>query len=130
MNETHSQLADLIGLIKSDGEINDQELDFLFKVAQQMGVSREDLDKLFKSKTDFTPPKNEFERIVQFYRLVLLMNVDNDKNVQELNYVRNLAIRMGLNPISTNKILELMDNYPDKKVPVDVLISVFQQNHN
>ena len=130
MNDKINQLSELIGLILSDGKVKEEEYNFLIKIAREMGISQVKVDCLFGKESTFSPPKNEFDRIVQFYRLVLLMNVDKDTNLNELDYIKDLAIRMGLNPLATNKILEIMEQYPEKKVPVDVLIGIFKENHN
>lgn len=130
MKENISQLSDLIGLMLSDGKVKEKEYDFLIRIANEMGISQLEVDMMMEKNIEFKPPTSEFERITQFYRLVLLMNVDKEISLKELNYVKDLAIRMGLRPGSTDKILEIMDKYPEKKVPADVLITVFQANHN
>ncbi len=128
--EKHSILAELIKLAKSDGEIREIEFQFLLSLAAQMGVTKDDFKQLFESYIDFNPPKLEFERIIQFQRLVLLMNVDLDINESELEYIRNLGMRMGLHPSATNQVLEEMHDHPNNVIPPDRLIEIFKTFHN
>ncbi|MEJ6598947.1 MAG: TerB family tellurite resistance protein, partial [Crocinitomicaceae bacterium] len=79
---------------------------------------------------EFTPPKNELDRIVQFQRLILVMNVDKSVSEEELLHVRNIGIRMGLQPNATNSLLRLMEEYENGVIPPDKLISVFRSQHN
>lgn len=129
-NEKKSLLAELIKLAKSDQDLRDVEFNFLLSMAAQLGVTKEDFKQLFEEYIAFMPPKMEAERIVQFHRLVLLMNVDQETGADELNYVREAGIRMGLNPMATNEILRIMNDYPNKVVPTERLIEIFKLYHN
>jgi hypothetical protein len=99
-------------------------------IAGRLGIDRATCDKLFAEYIEFTPPKSEFERILQFHRLVLLMNIDQNIKNEELTFIKNLGIRMGLNPMATNKVLIEMHKYPGKLVPSDRLIEIFKQQYN
>lgn len=129
-NERLSLLAELIKMAKADNEVRDVEFQFLFSLAAQMGVTKEDFKELFEQYIEFNPPKLEFERIIQFQRLVLLMNVDLEIDEDEILYIKNLGIRMGLHPMATNEVLKVMNEYENKVVPPDVLIQIFRTFHN
>lgn len=125
-----SLIQQLIDLAKSDNQVKDVEFQFILNLANQMGVSRSDLKEIFEQHIEFQPPKLEFDRIVQFQRLILLMNVDLEIDEKELDYIRNLGIRMGLHPAATNEVLKIMHDYPNKLVPPNKLIGIFQTYHN
>lgn len=129
-NERNSLLKELIKMAQSDNEMREIEFEFLLAISQQMGVSKEDFKKLFEEYIEFHPPKMEHDRIVQFQRLVLMMNVDLDMDQEEFDYVRQLGLRMGLHPDAINEVLRVMHDYPNKMVPVDKLISIFKTYHN
>lgn len=129
-NERLSLLAELIKLAKADDEIREIEFQFLLSIAAQMGVTKEDFKILFEQYIEFNPPKLEFERIIQFQRLVLLMNVDLDINETELEYIKDLGMRMGLHPMATSEVLKVMHDYPTKVIPPERLISIFKTFHN
>ncbi len=129
-NDKLGILTELIKLAKADNELRDMEFQFLLSLASQMGVSKNEFIQLFEQYIEFLPPKLEFDRILQFHRLVLVMNVDQDTNDKEIEYIKQAGIRMGLNPLATNEILRIMEDYPNKVVPTDVLMKVFRSFHN
>lgn len=130
MKEKLSLLTELIKLASCDKQIREKEYDFIMVIAERLGVDKTTCDELFAEYIEFTPPKSEFDRILQFHRLVLLMNIDQDIKSKELNFVKNLGIRMGLNPMATNKVLTEMHKYPGKLVPSDRLIQIFKEQYN
>jgi hypothetical protein len=128
--EKLSLISDLIKLAKADNDIKNVEFQFVLSIASQIGVTREEFKKLFEQYIKFLPPKLESERIVQFHRLVLLMNVDQEANQEERDYIIDAGIRMGLNPLATNKVLSEMDQYPNSVIPTKRLIEIFSLFHN
>ena len=129
-NEKKSLLSELIKMAKADHSIRDVEFQFLLAIASQLGVTKDEFRDLFEEYIVFNPPKLEFDRIVQFQRLVLLMNVDLEIDEKELTYIKDLGIRMGLHPLAINEVLTIMHNYPNKLVPPDKLIGIFKTYHN
>jgi len=130
MDEKLSLLADLIKLANADGQFKEEEQRFIYAIAQQIGVSPKDYTRLFNEHIKSTPPKLEIDRIVQFQRLVLLMNVDENSNSDEINMIKNLGLKMGLNPIAIKQVLSEMHNYPNKMLPPEKLIEIFKLHHN
>lgn len=130
MKEKLSLITELIKLARVDSQVREQEYAFLLSIAQSLHVTKEDFDTLFKKYIVFTPPKSEFDRILQFHRLVLLMNIDQETSDAEIEYLRNIGIRIGLNPIATNKVLDTMNSYPNKVIPAEKLIEIFKENYN
>lgn len=130
MKEKLSLLTELIKLAQCDHKVREQEYRFLLTIANSLQVSREDFDALFEEHIEFTPPESEFERILQFHRLVLLMNVDQESSDSELEFLRDIGIRLGLNPNATNRVLATMNDYPNKVIPPDKLIEIFKENYN
>jgi hypothetical protein len=129
-NERENLIHQLILLAKADDQIKEIEFQFILTLAAQMGLGREELKILFEKHIEFNPPKLEFHRIIQFQRLILLMNVDLDIDKKEIDYIKNLGIRMGLHPSATNEILKIMYDYEHKIVPPDVLLNIFKTYHN
>ena len=130
MKEKLSLLTELIKLARCDQEVREQEYNFLLTIAQSLNVRKEDLDSLFDRYIDFTPPESEFERILQFHRLVLLMNVDIETSDTEVEFLKDIGIRLGLNPMATNRVLDEMNLYPDKVIPPEKLIEIFKEQYN
>lgn len=130
MKEKLSLLTELIKLARCDHEVREQEYEFLLAIARSLNVNKADFDSLFDKYIEFTPPESEFERILQFHRLVLLMNVDQETGDSEMEYIRDIGIRIGLNPMATNKVLTEMNKYPNKVIPPEKLIEIFKEQYN
>lgn len=123
-------LSDLIDLAKADNNINEIERNFLVTIAEQMGLSPDDFTQAMRVENAGVIAKNETERIIQFHRMILLMNVDQESAIEEIEVIRKLALKMGLNPLAVNKVLRTMNNYPNKMLPPKVLIGIFKENFN
>ena len=129
-NEKLSLLTELIKMARTDNELRDEEFNFLYAIAQQLGISDEQFKDVFNKYIEFTPPKFELDRIVQFQRLILVMNVDRNVSGKELDHIRDIGIRMGLQPAATNEILRLMNDYENGVIPPEKLIAIFKTQHN
>ncbi len=130
MKEKLSLLTELIKLASCDKTVRQKEYDFILAIAERLGISKVQFDPLFAEYIEFTPPQSEFDRILQFHRLVLLMNIDQEPGSREMDFIKDLGIRMGLSPLATNKVLVEMNNYPNKMMPAERLIEIFREQHN
>lgn len=129
-HEKKSLLVELIKLAEIDEAIKPSEYDFLLAISKQLGFEKGEFDLLFDQYVSFDPPVFEFERIVQFQHLILLMNIDLEINSKEINFIKELGVRMGLRPRATEEVLKVMHNYPNKVVPPEKLIEIFKTFHN
>ena len=123
-------LSEMIAFAKCDTKMKSIEHNFLLGVAKQLHVSREDFDYLIEHPVNYTHLKSHSERIVQFHRLVLLMTNDGEINDKEIVKLHNFGLKMGLNHESINKVLYLMESFPNRIVPPDVLIDIFKVQYN
>ncbi|MBP0903920.1 TerB family tellurite resistance protein [Mariniflexile gromovii] len=131
--EKLSLLSEMIAFAKYDKDIKHMEYNFLLGVAKQLEISREDFDYLIEHPINYIHLKSHSERIVQFHRLVLLMNIDGDNgdnNSKNAIKLYNFGLRMGLSHESITKVLYLMESFPNKIVPPDVLIDIFKTQYN
>jgi len=127
-------LSEMIAFAKHDKDIKDIEYNFLLGVAKQLEIAREDFEYLIKNPINYTHLKSHSERIVQFHRLVLLMNIEQqsggENNSSGVIKLYNFGLRMGLSHESITKVLFLMESFPNKIVPPDVLIDIFKTQYN
>jgi len=128
--EKLSILSEMIAFATVDGVVKEAEYDFLLSVATQLGVDTKSFDLLFEQESEHVIPKTESARILQFHRLVLLMNVDQVQEQIEINRLHNIGLSMGLPPSAINQVLEVMHLYPNKVVPPEVLINIFKAYYN
>lgn len=128
--EKLSVLSEMIQFAKVDGLIGDLEFDFLRSIAEKLAVSSNDFEALFNKEPEHVIPKTEGDRILQFHRLVLLMNVDQIQEESEVGRLHNIGLKMGLPPAAISQVLSVMHEYPNNIVPPDVLISIFKAHYN
>ncbi|MCM4168760.1 hypothetical protein KCTC52924_02452 [Arenibacter antarcticus] len=128
--EKFSLLSEMITFVKANRAIKDSEYDFLIQIAAQLGVDKETFDSLFHRKVEKLLPNTEGERILQFHRLVLLMNIDQQQTSSEVVRLHNIGLRFGLPPAAIEQVLKVMHNYPNKVVPPKVLINIFKAHYN
>jgi hypothetical protein len=58
------------------------------------------------------------------------MNLDQNISDRELVRLHNFGLRMGLSHESINKVLDLMESFPNKIIPPDLLIDIFKIQYN
>jgi uncharacterized tellurite resistance protein B-like protein len=123
-------LSEMIAFSVVDGRLHEREYQFVWIVAQELGVSKKEFNELFHQELPTDVIKSEFERIQQFYRLALLMHCDGVLHKKEEEAIRQIAINMGLNPSATSRVLKLMKAAPNAMIPPQVLLEHFQEQHN
>lgn len=128
--EKLSLLSEMIAFAQIDANIKSIEYKFLLGVAKQLEICQEDFDYLFQHPVTYVHLKSHSERIVQFHRLVLLMNLDQNICDKDLRKLHNFGLRMGLSHESINKVLHVMESFPNKIVPPDFLIEIFKVQYN
>ncbi|WP_274476322.1 TerB family tellurite resistance protein [Mangrovimonas aestuarii] len=128
--EKLSLLSEMIAFAKTDNCLKNIEYNFLLAIAGQLDVSREDFDYLVKNPINCIHLKSHSERIVQFHRLLLLMNIDHNPSENELFKLYDYGLKMGLSRESINRVLYLMESFPNRVVPADVLIDIFKVQYN
>ncbi len=128
--EKLSILSEMISFARVDDTLKQAEYDFLFNVAQQLGVPKKVFDALFITEAEHVIPKSQADRLVQFNRLILLMNVDNTQELNEIKRLHDIGLAMGLPPSAIQQVLSIMHTYPNKIVPPEVLISIFKAYSN
>lgn len=128
--EKLSLLSEMIAFARIDDTLKSIEYQFLLGVARQLGISEDDFNYLLNHPATYIHLKSHSERIVQFHRLVLLMNVDSVTTKKEIVRLHNFGLRMGLSHESINRVLDLMESFPNKIVPPEFLIDIFKVQYN
>lgn len=128
--EQLSALSQLIAFARANSDINTSEYNFLLTIANQIGVDENTFNKLLNTPHPFVNIKHESQRIVQFHRLLLLMNIDQKITSEELEQIHQLGINMGLNILAIDKTLEVMKLYDNNNIPPEVLLDIFKTYYN
>lgn len=129
-SEKISLLSDMIAFAIVDGELHEREYAFLSLIAAELGVSKEQFRQLFHEEHRSEIIKSEFERILQFYRLALLMHCDGILHEREQIKIHEIGINMGLNPHAIKRVLKAMERSPTREIDPSFLLEVFQEQHN
>ena len=128
--EKLSLLSEMIAFARTDNSLKEIEYNFLLGVAKQLEITQQDFDYLLDNPVTYVQLKSHSERIVQFHRLVLLMNVSTEHPNKEIIRLYNFGLRMCLSHESISKVLDLMESFPDKIIPPDFLIDIFKIQYN
>lgn len=128
--EKKSIISELISLGKVDGHVHEDEIGLIKQMGNMIGLSDEIILDLFKNPVPYDPPTDAMERILQFHRLVLLMNVDVNVSPHEIQHVKLMGIRLGLDPDAIEEVLQTMVKYENNVIPPDVLMAIYIKNLN
>jgi len=128
--EKRSLLLEMIAFSTVDGQLHKRELEFLWLVAQELNIDEKLFHDLFHEEDPPQIIKSEFQRIQQFYRLALIMHCDGILHEKEASAIQQIAIKMGLNPSATKRVLDLMKKAPNAMIDPKKLLKVFQEQHN
>ncbi len=125
-----SLLSEMIAFALVDGELHDNEYDFLLMIATDLQIEKETFLNLFQKRNDFLIIKDEFQRILHFYKLCLLMFADGNLHQKEDVLIHQIGIQMGLNPMAMNRIIKLMKNSQNSMIAPEVFLEVFEEQYN
>ncbi|MDH7446976.1 TerB family tellurite resistance protein [Aquimarina sp. 2201CG14-23] len=128
--EKLSLLSEMIEFAKADKTIKDEEYNFILAVASQLRITEEEIGHLVRNTAEKKNLQPESQRILQFHRLVLLMNVDQETAQSEIHKIREMGLQMGLRPEAIDVVLKEMHNYPNKVIPPKELIAIFTRFYN
>lgn len=117
-------------MVMADGKINVSEVEFIQKIAKRMDISNKEVMALFENPQPSKPLYSEVERITHFYKLILVMNVDNETHEKEVIALKNFGLKMGIRLIVADQILKKMECYEDKMVPAEELLKIFKIYYN
>lgn len=128
--EKISLLSEMIAFAVVDGELHDKEYDFLFLLSKELEIEKVAFIDLFRKRDGFIPIKDEFQRIVHFYKLALLMYCDNILHKSEDVLIHQKGIKMGLCPKAMDRILNMMQTANNHIVAPEIVIRAFQEQLN
>ncbi len=128
--EKLSLLSEMIQFAKADKKFKEQEYNFIMAIASQLKITKEEVDTLIEEGVEKKNLQPESQRILQFHRLVLLMNIDQETSQLEIHKIKEIGLYMGLRLEAVDMVLEKMQEYPNKVIPPKVLISIFTRFYN
>lgn len=107
-----SHIRNLVALAVSDGELDNNELDLIFRIGSRIGLSRDELLRIIQrpESISFSPPEYFRERIEQLYDMVLIMMIDGEIHENEVGLCKLTAVRLGFkHQIIDKMVLDVID---------------------
>lgn len=129
--EKISHLNDLINLSKIDGNEALNEVNFINSVADRLGISRNDL-KVLKEKSahvTFMPPKDMYQIMMQYHRLIVLMGIDRIIADEEKELCVELGLKMKLKRAAIEEIIDKAIDTPRHVISVDEIENIFYRHY-
>lgn len=123
-------LSQMISFARIDQGIQESEYDFIFNVAQNLGVTKKAFDQLLHNTEETIIPERLSARLIQFHRLLLLMNIDQRQHLSEIKKLHEIGLKMGLPPSAIDEVLCVMLEYPKNAIPPKRLIEIFKNHFN
>lgn len=134
MNYTREEklalISELITLANTNKKLETAEIQFIKAIAATIQIDEVDVEKLVEKPVPSKVIKSEAERITQFHRLVLVMNIDQRTSVDEIVALKNFGLKMGLPAPAIDAVLQQMGNYENKVIPPQTLIDIFKKHYN
>lgn len=123
-------ISDMIGLAKADNVLHEREYEFILAVAGRLELSKTDVDTLHARPLKVSVLSTELQRITQFHRLLLLMNVDQETHSTELDAIHNYGLKLGIRPEAIEQILGKMEDHENKMIPSNRMVEIFKRFYN
>jgi len=130
--KNRSIIALLVDMARSDSFSAPIEFKYIFGIAEQLGISRLEVEDIRNNPTDFpfNPPATEQERMTILYYLLFTMRVDGEIDPSEENYLHDIGLRLGLNPALTEDLIRVMKSYANESIPPEVMLEQIKKYLN
>lgn len=125
-----SLLSDLITMVKADGKIKRSEMQLILKLAKRLGIPENEVSEIFEHPQPTQALYSEIDRITHFYRLALVMQVDQETHEAEIGALKNFGLKMGIRPVVADQIINIMNEYKNSPVPAEELLNIFKIYYN
>ena len=133
LEEKISLIKQLFDMTKVDSVIDQTEVNFLYELAISLELPLEILEDIVDEKNIYLKeqiPTNSFERIIQIYRLALMLNADKQITFDEVNLLRNLAIELKLPSDPVDIMLSEMLKSQSGTLKPEKLFQIFNMTGN
>lgn len=103
-----SHCRNLIKMAMADGNIDETEMAFLYRIAKRYGLSNEEVQHVIDNPNDypFTPPSTKQERYEQIINLCHMVLADGIIDENELVYSNKFAVGLGFPIEKASKVVQ------------------------
>ncbi|WP_276379851.1 TerB family tellurite resistance protein [Flavobacterium sp. H4147] len=108
----------------ADGKINQQEQEFLDKIASTLQISDEEYKEILADpwKHPINPPYLYTQRLERLYDLARMVHVDHHLGDLQEVMLRRMGLALGFTPGNVNHIVAKALSLVDKKVDLDTFL--------
>jgi uncharacterized tellurite resistance protein B-like protein len=122
--KTLQVLRVLKSLSESDGEISQDEREFMQQLGQQYGLTKTEVaSELGNGEHDVILPLAEHERMMVLYYLVFLMQSDGDIAEEEELVIYHFGHRLGFREELLSNFIILANKYQGEQVPAEEMLN-------
>ncbi|WP_172966878.1 tellurite resistance TerB family protein [Patiriisocius marinistellae] len=128
--ENQALISDLIIITMADGKIDEAEYDFIHRIAEKMNVSSKEVDELFHYPIPSQTIPTEMGRITHFYKLVLIMNIDDETHQNEVTAIKQFGLKMGIRQGVIDQMILKFAEDGQKTIPSEYILKIFKTYYN
>jgi len=125
-----SLLNELVNLGDADGRMAMEEFELIRSIAERLGIADADLETTLRTDIPFTPPKNELDRVLWLQACSMVIIADERVDDREVKFMQRIGLRLGFNQLAVNELLRRLKAQPDRPLPPQELLRIFQVPHN
>jgi uncharacterized tellurite resistance protein B-like protein len=126
-----SHIKNLIALAASDGEIDKNELDLIFKIGARVGLSNDELSRIIErpDSISFKIPDSFGDRIEQLHDMVLIMMIDGELHENEITLCKLIAIKLGFKHQIIDKMVSDIIEQIKKGIALNILLNNLKREY-
>lgn len=119
----------LIQIALADGQIENSELEMLYRAGNKMGLTKEEINSLLENskKSAFIPPYELSKRFGQLYDIVKMVYADGQVNNNEMRLATSLATKLGFAEAEIPFLLTLLINGVKTGEDEDELFAMYKK---
>lgn len=109
-NKINSHFLNLFSLAISDSEVSAKELELLYSIGIENGVSKDKVDFLIDNphKVKFVKPTSIDDNIEQLFDFCRMILADQKVDVREIMFFKSLASRLDISEDGAENILDIL----------------------
>jgi uncharacterized tellurite resistance protein B-like protein len=121
--------VNLVQVSKTDGKMNNEELELLHKEGKKFGLTDPEIDELIHSESNhsYHPPYSLDEKFEHLYNIAEMILADNVVKESEMKMIRKFAIEAGFNDKTIEILLDLLLEGVRKGEDEEILLHQFKK---
>lgn len=129
-NELKSHFLNLFAIALSDTQIDTIELEMHFKMAEERGISKEEIQKiiLFPDQVKFSIPTDVITKIEYLYDFARIAWANRQIDEYEVFVLKKFCIKFGFDPANVPQITEFLIEEAKKGTDKHSLLELVKQN--